>query len=157
MLFRIVESSLGSWTALGLTSTIFALSHLPNEGVTVLAVAVTAVAGAMLGAAFMATRRLWLGIGMHLGWNFMLGGVISVAVSGRARDGLLRGTLVGPDWLTGGVYGLEASLAGLAAIALASALLIALVHKRGRVVLPCWRRKHDLCGHLHVVATDLQP
>lgn len=139
IVFRIVEKSLGSWIALGLTALIFAASHLPNEGVTLLAVAVTAVAGVMLGAAFMATGRLWLPIGMHFGWNYMLGTVLSVAVSGHQGKGLVQGTLVGPDWLTGGAYGIEASLAGLAAVSLASVFLIALARKRGRVVRPYWK------------------
>lgn len=141
IVFRIIEKSLGSWIALGLTSLIFAASHLPNEGVTVLAVAVTAVAGVMLGAAFMATGRLWLAIGMHFGWNYVLGTVLSVAVSGHEGKGLLQGTLVGPEWLTGGAYGIEASVAGLAALSLASAILLAFARKRGRVVLPYWKQE----------------
>lgn len=152
IVFRIVEKSLGSWIALGLTSLIFAVSHLPNDGVTVLAVAVTAVAGVMLGAAFMATGRLWLAIGMHFGWNYMLGTVFSVAVSGHQAKGLVQGTLVGPEWLTGGAYGIEASVAGLAAVSLASAVLSALARKRGRVVQPYWKRKTDTAIGLRAVA-----
>ena len=73
VLFRIVETSLGTWIALGLTSTLFALSHLPNEGVTILAVAVTAMAGVRLCVAFMVTDRLWLALGIHFAWNCMFG------------------------------------------------------------------------------------
>lgn len=140
VLFRIVEHSLGSWIALALTATLFALSHLPNEGVTALAVAVTGMAGVMLSAAYMATRRLWLAIGIHFGWNFTLSAVFSVAVSGHPGNGLLQGTLVGSDWLTGGAYGIEASVVGLGLVTLASALLLELAHKRGHVVQPRWKR-----------------
>ena len=42
LLFRIIEKSLGSWRAQMLSSVIFAVAHLPNQGVTVLAVAMTA-------------------------------------------------------------------------------------------------------------------
>ncbi|MEO6746759.1 MAG: CPBP family glutamic-type intramembrane protease [Caldimonas sp.] len=128
------------------------MSHLPNEGVTVLAVAVTAVAGVMLGAAFMATGRLWLPIGMHFGWNYMVGTVLSIAVSGHQGKGLVQGTLVGPEWLTGGAYGIEASVPGLAAVLHASAFLIALARKRGRVVLPYWRQKSGSATGLRTVA-----
>lgn len=140
VIFRIIESSLGSWIALALTATLFALSHLPNEGVTALAIAVTGMAGVMLSAAFMATRRLWLAIGIHFGWNFTLSAVFSVAVSGHPGNGLLQGTLVGSDWLTGGAYGIEASVVGLALVTIASALLIVLAQKRGHVVSPRWKR-----------------
>lgn len=152
ILFRIIEKSLGSWIALGLTALIFAVSHLPNEGVTVLAVAVTAVAGVMLGAAFMATGRLWLAIGMHFGWNYTLGTVFSVAVSGHPGKGLVQGTLIGPEWLTGGAYGIEASVAGLAAVSLASVFLMALARQRGRVVPPYWKQKTDVATGLRAVA-----
>jgi uncharacterized protein len=143
VMFRIIEKSLGSWIALALTSFIFALSHLPGEGVTMLALAVTAMAGVMLGAAYMATGRLWLAIGIHFGWNYALGTIFSVAVSGHQSNGLLQGRLVGPDWLTGGIYGLEASVAGLAVVSIASAWLIALARKRGRFVLPRWKQKAE--------------
>jgi hypothetical protein len=152
IVFRIVEKSLGSWIALGLTSLIFAASHLPNEGATVLAVAVTAVAGVMLGAAFMATGRLWLAIGMHFGWNYMLGTVLSVAVSGHQGNGLVQATLTGPGWLTGGAYGIEASVAGLAAVSLASVFLLALARKRGHVVLPYWKQKTEAAPDLRALA-----
>jgi len=140
VIFRIVESSLGSWIALVLTASIFAVSHLPNEGVTVLAIAVTGMAGVMLGAAFMATRRLWLAIGIHFGWNFMLSAVFSVAVSGHVSMGLIQGALVGPDWLTGGAYGIEASIVGLAVVTVASVFLVVLARRRRHVVLPYWKR-----------------
>jgi uncharacterized protein len=141
ILFRITEKSLGSWFALGLTSLIFACSHLPNEGITALGVAVTAVAGLMFGAAYMATRRLWLTIGIHFGWNYVLGTITSVTVSGHASKGLLQGALTGPDWLTGAAYGLEASVPGLVAVSLATVFLIRLAQRRGNVILPHWKRK----------------
>ena len=151
VIFRIVESSLGSWIALALTASIFALAHLPNEGVTVLAIAVTGMAGVMLGAAFMATGRLWLAMGIHFGWNYMLVSVFSVTVSGHQSKGLLQGVLVGPDWLTGGTYGLEASVVGLAVVSVASAVLIALARKRGHIVRPYWKRQLDTAPGLRSV------
>lgn len=140
ILFRIIEKSLGSWLSLLLSSALFAVAHLPNDGVTVLAVAVTAMAGVMFGAAYMLTRRLWLAIGIHFAWNFMSDAVFSLPTSGHAAKGLLQGQLSGPDWLSGGAYGVEASLVTLVVDGAAALLLLMAAIRRGHVMAPYWRR-----------------
>ena len=89
----------------------------------------------MLGAAYAATRRLWLPIGLHIGWNFAAGGVFGVTVSGTgASTGLLRGVTSGLVVLSGGAFGPEASLfAVLAGLVMTIAFLV-LAHRRGRLV-----------------------
>jgi hypothetical protein len=134
MLQRIPERSLGSWGALVLSSVLFALAHLPNEHVTALAVANTALAGLMFGAAFLATRRLWLAIGMHFAWNFLSDGVFALPTSGNPGRGYLQGQLSGPEWLSGGAYGLEASALSFGALALASAFLLRHAIRAGHIV-----------------------
>lgn len=133
VLFRLPERSLGSWTALVLSAVLFALAHLPNAGITVLAVATTAVAGLMFAAAYLATRRLWLPIGLHFAWNFISDGVFSLPASGRPARGLLQGQLSGPEWLSGGVYGLEASVVTLVIMVLATALLLRHAIRAGHI------------------------
>jgi len=142
VLFRIVEQSLGSYIALSLSAVLFGLAHLSNAAVTVLAVGNTAMAGVLFAAAFMATRRLWLPMGIHFAWNFLLDAVFSVPVSGHPSSGLLRSTLAGPDWLTGGAYGVEASVVAFAVISAASLYFVALARRRGNIVLPFWQTAH---------------
>lgn len=135
IVLRILERSLGSGAALLLSSLLFGLMHLPGDGFSPLAMATTVVAGLFLGAAFLATRRLWLCIALHTGWNFTLGSVFSVAVSGHGQPkGLLLGQLSGPDWLTGGSYGLEGSVLTLTVLLFAGAglLRIAVVRRHLR-------------------------
>ncbi len=61
----------------------------------------------------MSENRLWMPIGFHASWN--LGQVFfGASVSGTDDLGLyLRSTLNGPDWLTGGPFGPEASVFAL--------------------------------------------
>lgn len=134
ILFRIIEGSLGSWLSVLLSSALFALAHLPNEGITLLAVAITAVAGAMFGAAYMFTRRLWLPLGMHFAWNFMSDAVFSLPTSGHPAKGLLQGQLSGPAWLSGGAYGVEGSALTLVAIGALTWWLLAGAIRRGNVM-----------------------
>lgn len=123
-----------------LSAVLFGLAHLSNAGLTSLAVANTAMAGMLFAAAFMATRRLWLPMGIHFAWNYLLDAVFSVPVSGHPSTGLLRSTLGGPDWLTGGAYGVEASVIAFAIISAASLYFVALARRRGHIVLPSWQK-----------------
>ena len=121
ILFRILEEGLGSWVAIVISALVFGFAHISNEGATVMSsVAISIEAGLMLALAYMYTRRLWLVIGIHIFWNFALGGVYGLTVSGVAARGWLHGQLVGPDWVTGGVFGLEGGISAIAACVILS-------------------------------------
>lgn len=139
ILFRIIERSLGSWIALGLSSFIFAAAHLPNDGISALAVLFTLVAGLALGAAYMATRRLWLPIGIHFAWNFVSDAIFSLPTSGHRADGLIQGRMAGANWLTGGAYGVEGSAVALALFTVTAVGLLAIALMRNHVDTPFWR------------------
>ena len=141
ILFRNLEDMLGSWLALAITAALFGLAHLANPNATLTgAVAIALEAGVLLGAAYMATHRLWLAIGIHFAWNFVQGGIFGVAVSGVASNGVLRGELHGPALLTGGAFGVEGSLVAVVVCLAAAAPLLAVARRRGNVVAPRWRR-----------------
>jgi uncharacterized protein len=142
VLFRHIEAMLGSWAALGLTSVLFGAAHLGNPGATWFSsLAIALEAGILLGAAYMLTRRLWLAIGIHAAWNFTQGWVFSVPVSGgEAPLGLLITRREGPDWLTGGDFGLEASVVALVVATLAGVLMLRRAMSNGRLIAPMWRR-----------------
>lgn len=56
------------------------------------------------------TGSLWFPIGFHWGWNFFLGCVFSLPVSGIQVFRVLDIEVNGPKWLTGGAFGAEGSL-----------------------------------------------
>jgi len=110
-IFRIVEESLGTMIALTLSAILFGASHLGNTAATMASALSIAVAGGMVfGLAYTLTRSLWLPIGLHFGWNFAQGGMFGAAVSGHPVRGLLKFTLSGPSFVTGGAFGPEASI-----------------------------------------------
>jgi len=142
ILFRIVEQALGSWIALGLSAVVFGALHLLNPGATLLnAAAISVEGGVLLAAAYMLTRRLWLCIGIHIAWNFTQGGIFSITVSGGASKGLLQARMAGPDWLTGGRFGAEASVVACAVCVAAGITLLVLAVKKGRIVRPFWSER----------------
>ncbi|GGE60708.1 CPBP family intramembrane glutamic endopeptidase [Massilia psychrophila] len=140
ILFRILQGWLGSWIAVLISVVIFTLAHAPNQGVSAIALASVAGAGLLLCAAYMLTGRLWLGIGIHIGWNFTQGGLFSVPVSGQPAKGMIQGVLTGPNWLTGGAFGVEGSALAVVAVIAGSAALLAYVAKE-RIVAPPWKRR----------------
>ncbi len=104
-----------AWVAIILTSVIFSVGHLDNPNVVPGFTFInTALAGVWLAIAYLRTRSLWFPLGVHWAWNWMMGAVIGLPVSGIERltpNPLLRAAAVGPPWLTGGTYGLEGGAA----------------------------------------------
>ena len=139
VLFRIIEESLGSWFALAVSAGIFGLVHLNSPSPTLLGVvSIMFEAGILLASAYMLTRRLWLPIGVHIAWNFTQGGVFGIAVSGTRSDGLLRGSLTGPEWLSGGTFGAEASVVAVSLCLTVAIAFLFLASRRGHFVRPRW-------------------
>ena len=100
--------------ALILTSVPFGIAHLSNPNVIPGATfANTALAGIWLGVAYLRTRSLWFPLGVHWAWNWALGGVFGLPISGKnlISNPLLSGEDLGPAWLTGGAYGIEGGVA----------------------------------------------
>ena len=141
LLFRAVEKVGGSWMALAVTSAFFGFAHIFNPDSSLFAaIAISVEAGILLGAAFMLSRRLWLPIGLHAAWNFTQGWLFSMPVSGGdAPIGLIATTRRGPEWLTGGAFGLEASVVAMVVVTGAGVLLLVWVTRRGRCVAAPWR------------------
>ncbi len=135
-IYRLFEDSFGSLVALIVSGALFGGLHIFNPHATIVSSAAIALeAGIMLGAAYAATRSLWLPIGIHMGWNFTEGGVFGAAVSGGGGGhGIVSMPLTGPDLLTGGAFGPEASLVSVALWLAISVGLIAWTLKRGRWV-----------------------
>jgi len=125
VLFRIVEQACGTTAALVASAVIFGIAHGANPGATLLSdVAIAIEAGLLLAAAFALTRNLWLAIGIHTGWNFAEGDLFGALVSGtRPSHTLIRSTLTGPDLLTGGPFGPEASVVAIVVCGCAALIL----------------------------------
>lgn len=142
IVFRQLEAWLGSWLALALSSALFGALHIMNPGASWFSsLAIAVEAGILLGAAYMLTRRLWLAIGIHAAWNFTQGWVFSVPVSGgEAPLGLLITRRTGPEWLTGGAFGLEASVVAMVVATLAGLVLLLMAIRGGQLRPAPWQK-----------------
>jgi membrane protease YdiL (CAAX protease family) len=141
ILFRWLEQFGGSWLALLLTSVMFGATHLGNPNATWIgAIGIAFEAGVMLGAAYMLTRSLWLPMGLHAAWNFTQGEVFDIPVSGTEVHGLVDARLCCNPLLTGGGFGLEASLIAIAIATAFGLWLLWLAIRKGELVQPMWVR-----------------
>jgi membrane protease YdiL (CAAX protease family) len=116
-----------AWLGVFLTSVPFAAAHLRNPNtVPGFTFVNTALAGVWLAVAYLRTRSLWLPIGLHWSWNWAQASLLGLPVSGIehiAPAPLLKAINAGPDWLTGGAYGIEGGAACTIAL-LVSTLVI---------------------------------
>jgi membrane protease YdiL (CAAX protease family) len=134
VLFRLLEEATGTTIAVIVSAIVFGLLHGLNPGATPLSTAAIAIeAGVLLALAYALTHNLWLAIGIHMAWNFTEGSVFGAAVSGGAQSqSLVRSVISGPDWLSGGAFGPEASIVSVAVCLLASlAIGTLIVRARG--------------------------
>ncbi len=102
---------LGFWPTAIILSTTFGAIHLNNKGENW----VGALGAALIGLFFCLTLRrtgdLWFAVGLHASWDWGETYLFSVPNSGFVAPGhLLNPTFHGPDWLTGGTVGPEASV-----------------------------------------------
>src|SRR3970282_2242046 len=84
-----LTDGLGLGPAVLLSSLVFALAHAGNPFASWTSTIGLIAAGLFLAYAWLRTRRLWLPIGLHLGWNFFQGTVFGLSVSGTTATCLV--------------------------------------------------------------------
>lgn len=146
VLFRLFEEVIGTWGALGASALLFGAAHLSNPDATLWgAVAIALEAGVLFAALYAVTRSLWWTIGLHFSWNMMQGPVFGSAVSGSgAASGWFRAQFTGSEWLTGGEFGIEASVVSVALLTLVGAALMHVIFRQSLAVQPYWARRRVL-------------
>lgn len=131
VLFRLLENIVGTWLALVLSTLLFGMAHLGNPGANWITLSCLGVLSVGLTLAYLVTRRLWMCIGMHWAWNFVQGGIFSLPVSGtNVWPGVLTAKAEGPEWATGGAFGIEASVITLALITALSIFFLRIAKQR---------------------------
>ncbi|MEV6049316.1 CPBP family intramembrane glutamic endopeptidase [Streptomyces xanthochromogenes] len=100
----------GSRVAVVITSLFFGIAHLGAADATLWsALAIAVEAGVLLGAAFLWRRSIWFVAGVHFTWN-AAEQLLGIPVSGHTPEGWFTLDVHGPAFLTGGGFGLEASI-----------------------------------------------
>jgi uncharacterized protein len=133
ILFQAADAFGGPWVAIAVTALLFGFAHLFNPGADLWSsVCIAIEAGVLMGAAFAWRRSIPFVVAIHFAWN-TLEGLAGIPVSGHREPGLLSTEVHGPALLTGGAFGVEASLVPVLLSLVLSAGMLVLAGRAGRL------------------------
>jgi uncharacterized protein len=105
---RCLQEAWGPAAAVAATSMVFGLMHLGNPSASIFSTVNTFLAGIMMAIPYVRTRQMWTQSGLHWAWNFFMGPIFSLNVSGILfRPNVFSSHEAGAVWWTGGSYGPE--------------------------------------------------
>lgn len=129
LMYPLMRRYLGIVWAIIISSIIFCLLHIANPEISTLAMVDLFLAGVLFALLREYTGNLWLAWGVHFGWNFTLVAtglpVSGITVVLVPHDLFLW--IGGEDYLTGGAFGPEGGLSGIAADLIMIIIVIALM------------------------------
>jgi membrane protease YdiL (CAAX protease family) len=106
----VLTKGMNFWPAAAFLSLIFGALHLQNPGEEKIGIATVVVIGFFFCLTLRRTGTLWWAVGFHMAWDWGESFFYSVPDSGGVAPGhLLRASVHGPNWLTGGTVGPEGS------------------------------------------------
>jgi membrane protease YdiL (CAAX protease family) len=106
-----LTTGIGFWPAAVLLSLLFGLAHRGNPGETYFGLFSVVIFGLLFCVFLRRTGNLWWAVGFHVGWDWGQTFFYGVPDSGIAPyHSLLSSSFKGPQWLTGGTVGPEASV-----------------------------------------------
>lgn len=110
--FRRLVQGLGPAWATVTMSAIFAVAVVSDSPVRGAgwALANTFLFGVLLAICYLRTNGLWVGWGLHFGYRAVMAAVLGLPIGGRSNFGsLMNARASGPQWLSGGAFGLDAA------------------------------------------------
>ncbi|MFC1785005.1 lysostaphin resistance A-like protein [Candidatus Neomarinimicrobiota bacterium] len=135
IIYRITEDSLGTVWALIISSLIFGFLHMANTNFNLLSgFAIALELGLLTGIFFTLTKRLWLPIALHIGWNFSFIFWGTTVTGATEFPNFIDSTLVGPELITGGVFGPENSVITILFSLILFLVIFFQASKRGQII-----------------------
>ncbi|HEP1788961.1 TPA: CPBP family intramembrane metalloprotease [Streptococcus suis] len=96
------------------SSLFFTFLHLGNDGTSLIPLLDLTLFAILACLVMLKTGNLWVIGGLHAAWNCFQGNVFAFPVSGtQAGQAFIAVETSGPDWLSGGAFGVEGSIISL--------------------------------------------
>lgn len=132
MLLQGIERISNRAVAVGVTALLFGGVHALNPAASVWSsIAIAIEAGVLLGTAYVWRRNLWFVIGLHFAWN-TIEMLLGIPVSGHREPSLFLTSVHGNPLLSGGEFGIEASVVPVAISVVLSALMLCRAQARAK-------------------------
>ena len=129
--FQVISVRNTPWLGALITSIVFALLHGFNNSVTVLAIFNLFLFAILLVLFVMNDTSIWRACGWHSAWNWTMGNVYGLEVSGSSTNpSLIHSTQVGNNILNGGGFGPEGSLYATIILALGILVMLFIIYKK---------------------------
>jgi membrane protease YdiL (CAAX protease family) len=117
ILFQALVDKIGGIYSTLILSTLFALGHIMNPGMTLIAFSNVLLAGVLFSVMYLKTKSLWLPIFFHFFWNYSTVAILDTPVSGMSSfeslsifDWTIPSSSVS-NLILGGNFGIEGGLA----------------------------------------------
>nr|WP_307991969.1 type II CAAX endopeptidase family protein [uncultured Niameybacter sp.] len=124
-MFQSLSAKYGLYKGVLISSIVFALLHLGNNGITSLSLINILMCGLMLVLLVLKDENLWGACGFHTAWNLFQGNIFGMNVSGNGLDAsLFTTTITQPSIWNGGQFGIEGSLLTTVFMLIISGILI---------------------------------
>lgn len=108
--FQRFEAVVGSTGAAFGFALFYAIMRALLPGATNASIAISVIFSFLLTTAYLRTRALWVSWGLNFAWKASQAIIFGLAVSGvSSHSPVIEGNPMGPFWLTGGGFGLDAS------------------------------------------------
>jgi membrane protease YdiL (CAAX protease family) len=104
-LLQNMKDGMGMFWAILLSCLLYGLLHMSNPNSTILSGILIAIFGYLRIFGWLRSGQLWLSMGMHAGWDFLQGPIFGFPVSGMHTESLIKHTISGREWITGGSFG----------------------------------------------------
>ena len=116
--------------ALLFSAVLFGIAHSQNPGADPIGMISVVIAGIGFGGLYLLTNNLGMSIGLHFGWNFFLGHLFGLTVSGgdflSKSFTIIRTAVNGPTFWAGAEFGPESSPLTILLFSLLSVITVAI-------------------------------
>jgi len=132
-LLQNMKDGMGLFWAVLISCILYGLLHMSNPNSTILSGILIAIFGYLRIFGWLRSGQLWLSMGMHAGWDFFQGPILGFTVSGMNTESLIKQTISGEDWITGGSFGPEAGIVVIPVIILGLIIMYLWTSKRENI------------------------
>lgn len=134
-LLQNMRDGMGLFWAVLISCLLYGLLHMSNPNSTLLSGILIAFFGYLRIFGWLRTGQLWLSMGMHAGWDFFQGPLLGFTVSGMKTQSIIKQTVSGEEWITGGSFGPEAGIIVLPVLILGLVLMYLWTWKRQKYTM----------------------